>query len=134
MIGRWLVRILFVGALASISFGILSFDATNDALQSPEGLDEFSPTDASNEESDSPEFAERGDDGGSEAGSIGDSDAKGNLFIGLGSGILAALLVGSGYFRDSTGRPVDGILGMDFLTKGQALLDANSGLIYLGQP
>jgi hypothetical protein len=38
------------------------------------------------------------------------------------------------YFRDSTGRPVDGILGMDFLTKGQALLDANSGLIYLGQP
>lgn len=99
MIGRWLVRILFVGALASISFGILSFDATNDALQSPEGLDEFSPTDASNEESDSPEFAERGDDGGSETGSIGDSDAKGNLFIGLGSGILAALLVGSGAFE-----------------------------------
>ncbi|MEN8867273.1 MAG: retropepsin-like aspartic protease [Akkermansiaceae bacterium] len=38
------------------------------------------------------------------------------------------------YFRDLAGRPVDGILGMDFLTNGQALLDSGSGLIYLGQP
>ena len=38
------------------------------------------------------------------------------------------------YFRDSTGRPVDGILGMDFLTNGHALLDSGSGLIYLGKP
>ncbi|MFT6861769.1 MAG: putative aspartyl protease, partial [Akkermansiaceae bacterium] len=38
------------------------------------------------------------------------------------------------YFRDSTGRPVDGILGMDFLTTGSALLDSGSGLIYLGRP
>lgn len=38
------------------------------------------------------------------------------------------------YFRDATGRPVDGILGMDFLTTGGALLDSGSGLIYLGNP
>lgn len=38
------------------------------------------------------------------------------------------------HFRDSTGRPVDGILGMDFLTSGSALLDSGSGLLYLGQP
>ena len=38
------------------------------------------------------------------------------------------------YFRDSTGRPVDGILGMDFLTTGGALLDSGSALIYLGRP
>lgn len=38
------------------------------------------------------------------------------------------------YFRDATGRPVDGILGMDFLTTGEALLDSGSGLIYLGNP
>ena len=38
------------------------------------------------------------------------------------------------YFRDANGRPVDGILGMDFLTKGAALLDSGSGLVYIGQP
>ncbi|MCX8239118.1 MAG: retropepsin-like aspartic protease [Akkermansiaceae bacterium] len=38
------------------------------------------------------------------------------------------------YFRDSNGRPVDGILGMDFLMTGGALLDSGSGLIYLGSP
>jgi predicted aspartyl protease len=38
------------------------------------------------------------------------------------------------FFRDARGRPVDGILGMDFLTTGQALLDTRSGLIYLGNP
>lgn len=38
------------------------------------------------------------------------------------------------YFRDSTGQPVDGILGMDFLMNGAALLDSGSGLLYLGQP
>ncbi len=38
------------------------------------------------------------------------------------------------HFRDSNGRPVDGILGMDFLTIGRALLDSGSGLIYLGSP
>ena len=35
-------------------------------------------------------------------------------------------------FRDSSGRPVDGIIGMDFLTKGNALLDTKSRLLYLG--
>lgn len=99
MVGCWLVRILFIGALASISFGILSFEATNNALQSPEGFDEFSPTDASNDETDAPEFAKEGDDGGSEGGPIGDSDVKGNLFVGLGGGILALLLIGSGAFE-----------------------------------
>ena len=99
MVGCWLVRILFIGALASISFGILSFEATNEAQQSPEGFDEFSPTDASNDETDTPEFAKEGDDGGSEGDSIGDSDVKGNLFVGLGSGILALLLIGSGAFE-----------------------------------
>lgn len=38
------------------------------------------------------------------------------------------------YFIDARGRPVDGILGMDFLTTGHALLDTGSGLIYLGKP
>ncbi len=38
------------------------------------------------------------------------------------------------YFRDANGRPVDGILGMDFLTTGSALLDSGSGLIYIGHP
>ena len=37
-------------------------------------------------------------------------------------------------FKDSTGRPVDGILGMDFLTQAQALLDPSSKLLYLGIP
>jgi len=36
------------------------------------------------------------------------------------------------YFRDQSGRPVDGILGMDFLTNSQALLDSQAGLLYLG--
>ena len=35
-------------------------------------------------------------------------------------------------FKDSNGRPVDGILGMDFLTQAQALLDPASKLLYLG--
>jgi len=38
------------------------------------------------------------------------------------------------YFRDGSGRPVDGILGMDFLTIGRALLDSGSGVLYMGQP
>ena len=38
------------------------------------------------------------------------------------------------YFRDGRGRPVDGILGMDFLTTGAALLDSGSGLLYMGLP
>jgi len=38
------------------------------------------------------------------------------------------------YFQDGSGRPVDGILGMDFLTIGRALLDSGSGVLYMGQP
>lgn len=38
------------------------------------------------------------------------------------------------HFRDSRGRSVDGILGMDFLTKSNALLDSASRLLYIGQP
>ena len=39
-----------------------------------------------------------------------------------------------GFFRDSQGRPVDGILGMDFLTQGNALMDSGSGILYMGKP
>jgi predicted aspartyl protease len=38
------------------------------------------------------------------------------------------------HFRDSRGRPIDGIIGMDFLTKSSALLDSASRLLYIGQP
>ena len=38
------------------------------------------------------------------------------------------------YFRDPSGRPVDGILGMDFLTNGEALLDSGSRILYMGKP
>jgi predicted aspartyl protease len=38
------------------------------------------------------------------------------------------------HFRDSQGRPVDGIIGMDFLTKSSALLDSASRILYIGQP
>lgn len=38
------------------------------------------------------------------------------------------------YFLDGRGRPVDGILGMDFLTTGHALLDSGSGILYMGLP
>ena len=37
-------------------------------------------------------------------------------------------------FRDSSGRPIDGILGMDFLENSHALLDSKSRLLYLGSP
>ena len=35
-------------------------------------------------------------------------------------------------FRDRSGRPVDGIIGMDFLKESSALLDTASRLLYLG--
>lgn len=37
-------------------------------------------------------------------------------------------------FRDRSGRPVDGIIGMDFLEESSALLDTASQLLYLGDP
>ena len=37
-------------------------------------------------------------------------------------------------FRDRSGRPVDGIIGMDFLEKSSALLDTASQVLYLGSP
>ena len=37
-------------------------------------------------------------------------------------------------FRDSNGRPIDGIIGMDFLEKSGALLDSSSKLLYVGSP
>ncbi|MDG2489029.1 MAG: aspartyl protease family protein [Roseibacillus sp.] len=36
-------------------------------------------------------------------------------------------------FRDRSGRPVDGIIGMDFLEESSALLDAASQMLYLGE-
>lgn len=38
------------------------------------------------------------------------------------------------HFRDGHGRPVDGIIGMDFLTNSSALLDSASRLLYIGHP
>ena len=38
------------------------------------------------------------------------------------------------HFRDSRGRPVDGIVGMDFLEESGALLDSASRLLYIGHP
>ena len=37
-------------------------------------------------------------------------------------------------FRDRSGRPVDGIIGMDFLEESGALLDTASRMLYLGEP
>lgn len=37
-------------------------------------------------------------------------------------------------FRDSRGRPIDGIIGMDFLEETSALLDSSSRLLYVGPP
>ena len=37
-------------------------------------------------------------------------------------------------FKDGKGRPVDGIIGMDFLEQSQSLLDPGSQLLYLGLP
>ncbi len=37
-------------------------------------------------------------------------------------------------FKDRSGRPVDGIIGMDFLEKSSALLDTASRMLYLGSP
>lgn len=38
------------------------------------------------------------------------------------------------HFRDRNGRPIDGIIGMDFLTNSSALLDSASRILYVGQP
>lgn len=38
------------------------------------------------------------------------------------------------FFKDEKGRPVDGILGMDFLINGKALLDSGSKILYMGKP
>jgi hypothetical protein len=37
-------------------------------------------------------------------------------------------------FRDRSGRPVDGIIGMDFLEESSALLDTASQVLYVGDP
>ncbi|NIP95145.1 MAG: hypothetical protein GWO24_17535, partial [Akkermansiaceae bacterium] len=37
-------------------------------------------------------------------------------------------------FRDRYGRPVDGIIGMDFLEESSALLDTASKVLYVGDP
>ncbi len=58
----------------------------------------------------------------------------GNVRVALFEIAIAPLGPVRRYFTDARGRPVDGILGMDFLTMGHALLDTGSGLIYLGKP
>ena len=37
-------------------------------------------------------------------------------------------------FRDRYGRPVDGIIGMDFLEESAGLLDTASRVLYVGDP
>ncbi len=54
--------------------------------------------------------------------------------IGQFSLIVAPLADVRRVFKDSNGRPVDGILGMDFLTQSQALLDPGSKVLYVGAP
>ena len=99
MNGHWLVRILFLGALASIFFGLGLFDASNQTLETPEGLDNFSPDDSSLEASDSAEDAKMEDDAEAFDGSDAKSDVHGEIFIGLGSGMLALLFVGTSLFE-----------------------------------
>lgn len=99
MNGHWLVRILFLGALASISFGLVLFDASNEALQTPEGLDNFSPDAPSPEASDSAEDAKVEDDAEAFDVPAAKSDIKGAIFIGFGSGMLALLFAGTGLFE-----------------------------------
>ncbi|MBT5618445.1 MAG: hypothetical protein HOJ71_05140 [Euryarchaeota archaeon] len=99
MNGHWLVRILFLGALASISFGLGLFDASNQTLETPEGLDNFSPDDLPLEASDSAEDAKIEDDAEAFDGSDAKSDVHGEIFIGLGSGMLALLFVGTSLFE-----------------------------------
>ena len=38
------------------------------------------------------------------------------------------------FFTDQSGRPVDGILGIDFLRETQCLIDARSRILYIGAP
>lgn len=58
----------------------------------------------------------------------------GNVNIAVFDIAIAPLGTVREFFRDVNGRPIDGILGMDFLMKGEALLDTGSKLIYLGIP
>ncbi len=48
--------------------------------------------------------------------------------------IVAPLADVQKVFKDSQGRSVDGILGMDFLTHSKALLDPGSRILYMGKP
>lgn len=99
MNGHWLVRILFLGALASISFGLVLFDASNQTLEAPEGLDNLSPDDPPLEASDSAEDAKMEDDAEAFDGPDAKLDVHGEIFIGLGSGMLALLFVGTSLFE-----------------------------------
>ncbi len=58
----------------------------------------------------------------------------GNVNIRSFNIAIAPLLEVRKFFLDPTGRPVDGILGMDFLINGQALLDSGSRILYMGKP
>lgn len=58
----------------------------------------------------------------------------GNVNVAVFDISIAPLSIVQRYFRDSNGRPVDGILGMDFLNTGSALLDPGSGILYMGMP
>ncbi|MGJ8694931.1 MAG: retropepsin-like aspartic protease [Verrucomicrobiaceae bacterium] len=58
----------------------------------------------------------------------------GNVNVGTIDVAIAPLPEVRRFFRDPSGRPVDGILGMDFLTSGHILLDTSSRILYVGRP
>ena len=99
MNGSWLVRILFIGALALICFGAASFEGQDQTSGADEEIDEFSPESAP--------LAERDDAGDNKLEDSDEptmdedqeTDQNGRLFIGFGSGIIALLFAGAGAFE-----------------------------------
>ena len=99
MNGSWLVRALLFAAIASIIFGFTSHDegVMMDADTMAEAGDddgasaEASPEDAPDEAGFAPAHEESGD--GKE------SEHEPGLFIGIGSGIIAMIFLGSGIFE-----------------------------------
>lgn len=92
MNGSWVVRFLLIAAIASLMFGIsmdeppaLSGGLTGDAEPYPEASFEEA-ADSTSEDDFEQMYSERQDERGSES----------SLYIGLGSGILAVLFLGTG--------------------------------------
>ncbi|MCH1537624.1 MAG: helix-turn-helix domain-containing protein [Candidatus Poseidonia sp.] len=99
MNGSWLVRILFIGALALICFGAVSLEGQDQTSGTVEETDESSPESAP--------FAGSDDAGDNRLEDVEEptmdedqeSDLNGGLFIGFGGGIIALLFAGAGAFE-----------------------------------